>query len=181
MVERRAWLLRHGETGSGAVFRGDIDDALTETGWRQMGLGARNAGKVEAVITSPLSRCRSFAESYGALHGLPVTVEADLREMHFGDWEGRSADDILRNDAATLEAFWRDPRTATPAGGEPFASFEARVLAAWRRIAARSEPNVLVVTHGGPIRVMIVHRRALPFHHLLELDVAHGSLHELPR
>lgn len=129
------------------------------------------------VITSPLSRCRLFAEAYGRQHGIDVEIEPLLGELDFGEWEGRSSADIYEDDPLLLEAFWNDPRQQAPPGGEAFADFERRVLTAWHKIRNRTGERILVVTHAGPIRVITLNERGLPFESLLQLPIGHGSVH----
>src|SRR5690606_221668 len=84
-------MLRHGETERGGGLRGSLDDRLTEQGWAQMREAVAQAGPWDALVSSPLRRCAQFADELGARLGLPVQLEAGVRELHFGDWEGRSA------------------------------------------------------------------------------------------
>ncbi|MFP9025997.1 histidine phosphatase family protein, partial [Pseudomonas aeruginosa] len=73
--------------------------------------------------------------------------------------------------------FWADPYAFTPPGGEPLSEFEARVLAAQRRLRQRhAGRRVLLVTHGGVIRLLLACARGLPRERLLQVDVGHGAL-----
>ncbi|MFO8155736.1 MAG: histidine phosphatase family protein, partial [Thiohalospira sp.] len=83
-------LLRHGEPEGGRRYRGQSDDPLSATGWQQMQAAVAGATPWQRVISSPLSRCRVFAETLAAERGLPLEVEADFREIGFGEWEGQS-------------------------------------------------------------------------------------------
>ena len=84
----------------------------------------------------------------------------------------------MRTDAQALARFWEDPWQHTPPAGESLAQLRARVLAAWQDIvAARS--TTLVVTHGGPIRVIHCHVWGRPPARLLEIDVPLASLRRL--
>src|SRR5690606_23725123 len=123
-------LLRHGETELGGGFRGSLDDALTATGWAQMRAGVDGAGPWDVLVSSPLQRCAAFARELEARLGLPLSFDADLRELHFGQWEGRSAAQLMEDHAEGLGLFWNDPYSYTPPDGEPLLDFEARVLAA---------------------------------------------------
>ena len=61
-------LLRHGETESGGGFRGSLDDALTARGWAQMRT-AVEGGRWDLLVSSPLQRCRAFAEELAQRQG----------------------------------------------------------------------------------------------------------------
>ena len=84
----RVDLLRHGETELGGGLRGSIDDALTDLGWAQMRAAVVGQGPWDRLVSSPLKRCARFAEELGAQLGVPVQLDKDLQELHFGAWEG---------------------------------------------------------------------------------------------
>lgn len=95
-------LLRHGETELGGGLRGSLDDALTEQGWAQLRAAVQGAGPWDRLISSPLQRCARFAEEVALANALPLHFEADLQELHFGDWEGRTAAQLMDSDAEAL-------------------------------------------------------------------------------
>ena len=173
-------LLRHGETELGGGLRGSLDDALTEHGWAQMRAAVQAQGSWDRVLSSPLQRCARFAEELGARLGVPVDLEADLQELHFGAWEGRSAAALMETDAEGLGLFWSDPYAFTPPEGEPVTQFAARVLAAVQRLhRAYAGQRVLLVSHGGVMRLLLARARGLPREQLLNVEVAHGALFAL--
>ncbi|MFJ4343747.1 alpha-ribazole phosphatase family protein [Pseudomonas sp. NPDC089401] len=166
-------LLRHGETEQGGGLRGSLDDALTDKGWAQMRDAVAGAGPWDVLVSSPLQRCARFAETLG----LPVQLEADLQELHFGEWEGRSALQIMQTQADELGRFWADPYGFTPPGGEPVSAFAERVFGAVERLQrAHAGKRVLLVSHGGVMRLLLAHARGLPREQLLQVEVGHGAL-----
>jgi alpha-ribazole phosphatase len=173
-------LLRHGDTGF-AGFRGTLDDPLTPQGWQQMEQAV--AGKVwDVVVSSPRLRCASFAQDYSRRQAMPLEIDARLVELDFGLWEGKTAEELMKSDAAALQDFWQDPERHPPPDGESMANFSARVLQAWRDIGLEHHgQRVLLISHGGVIRRLLCHARGLPLKQLLTLDVAHGTLHSLDR
>ncbi len=177
--ERSRWLLRHGETTGGSGFRGRTDDPLTSTGRDAMFDAVARLDPPSLVVTSPLVRCRAFAETFASRHRVPLTADPALAEMDFGDWEGMTAEEVLRRDPATLSDFWRDPRSVSPPGGESFTDFEKRVADAWQRIVARREPRVLVVAHAGVIRVILCLAQPDRFASLFDAQVPYASLHRV--
>ncbi|MEX6502592.1 alpha-ribazole phosphatase family protein [Pseudomonas zhanjiangensis] len=169
-------LLRHGETEQGGGLRGSLDDALTETGWAQLRAAVEGAGPWDRLISSPLQRCARFAEELAAQRGLPLSLEPALQELHFGAWEGRSAAELMVSDADALGRFWADPYAFTPPGGEPLVDFEARVLGAVQRLQLRhAGERLLLITHGGVMRLLLAGARGLPQQDLLQVNVAHGQ------
>ena len=173
-------LLRHGETELGGGLRGSLDDALTAGGWAQMRAAVIAQGPWDRLISSPLQRCARFAEELGAQLALPVQLESDLQELHFGAWEGQSAAALMQTDAEALGLFWADPYAFTPPEGERVADFSARVLAAVARLhAAHAGERVLLISHGGVMRLLLAQARGLPREQLLNVEVAHGAMFSL--
>lgn len=171
-------LLRHGETQGGAGFRGSTDDLLTARGRKQMEAAA-GALPWDRIVTSPLKRCTEFAEPLAARLKLPMEIDERLREMHFGDWEGRSAAELLESAGNALTRFWHDPASYTPPGAESLRDFQARVLAAWDELRRSvNGGRVLVVGHGGPMRTILCAVLGHPLERMLELEleIGHGAL-----
>jgi alpha-ribazole phosphatase len=173
-------LLRHGATERGGGFRGSLDDLLTDAGWAQMRAGIDGAGPWDQLVSSPLQRCAAFARELSERFALPLQFEADLRELHFGQWEGRSAAELMETHAEGLGKFWNDPYGFTPPEGETLLDFEMRVLVAAECLHQRyAGQRVLLVTHGGVIRLLVARARQLPRAQLMQVDVAHGELFRL--
>lgn len=173
-------LLRHGETELGGGLRGSLDDALTATGWQQMREAVLGRGPWDRVLSSPLQRCARFAQELAERLQLPLSLEPDLQELHFGAWEGQSAAALMETDADDLGRFWADPYAFTPPGGEPVELFSLRVLGAIERLyQACAGQRVLLVSHGGVMRLLLARARGLPRQQLLNVEVGHGALFRL--
>ena len=173
-------LLRHGETELGGGLRGSLDDALTAKGWEQMRAAVLAKGPWDRLVSSPLQRCARFADELGARLEVPVSLEKDLQELHFGAWEGQSAAALMETDAEALGLFWADPYSFTPPQGEPVSDFSDRVLGAVARLhQAYAGERVLLVSHGGVMRLLLARARGLPREQLLNVEVGHGALFSL--
>ena len=169
-------LLRHGETEGGARYWGGTDVALSSRGWLQMRTAVAG-GSWDLIVSSPLRRCAAFAQALAQERRVPCRLEADLREMCFGTWEGYSTAELMQRDAEGLRLFWSDPSLHTPPGAEPFAGLHARVMAVWQRLTTASDcRHLLVVTHGGPIRVLRAVQSRTPLSALLSIDAPHATL-----
>ncbi|MNE76169.1 Alpha-ribazole phosphatase [compost metagenome] len=121
-----------------------------------------------------------FAAELAGRLALPLSLEKDLQELHFGEWEGRSAAELMLSDERGLGLFWADPYGFTPPGGEPVSAFAARVLAAVTRLQRTyAGERILLVSHGGVMRLLLAQARGLPREQLLQVDVGHGSLFRL--
>lgn len=171
-------LLRHGETAGGARFRGSTEDLLTGFGWTQMWTAVEKHGPCwDRIISSPLMRCALFARALGDRLSIPLAFDERIREMHFGAWEGRRAAELMATDADALARFWKDPAHHTPPEAEPLLSFKVRVLTAWDEIIGKPRGDkVLLITHGGVIRVILCHVLQQPVDRLLELEVGYATL-----
>ncbi|WP_017902180.1 alpha-ribazole phosphatase family protein [Pseudomonas asplenii] len=173
-------LLRHGETEQGGGLRGSLDDALTDKGWEQMRQAVLARGPWDRLVSSPLQRCARFATELGERLGVPVELERDLQELHFGAWEGQSAAALMETDAEALGRFWSDPYGFTPPDGEPVSRFAERVLAAVEGLQQRyAGERVLLVSHGGVMKLLLARARGLPREQLLQVEVAHGAVFAL--
>jgi broad specificity phosphatase PhoE len=151
--------LRHGEPVGGRRYRGDgVDDPLSEKGWDQMWRSVGGFSGWDHILSSPMQRCRAFAEALSDKHGIALSVEPDLREIGMGAWEGRSPLDIRREDPGAYAAFYRDPVNARPAGCEPLDRFGRRVARVYERMLEQFRGrHVLAVAHAGVIRAAVGH------------------------
>jgi glucosyl-3-phosphoglycerate phosphatase len=154
------YLVRHPATPwTGIRYLGRRD-----IGWSR--LGSRRADDLVAgfrrlldpsaiVITSPLRRARVLAERLGSATDVPVEIDERWLEVDVGRMEGHTfaqievLDPVLaaRLGAGDLDVDWPD--------GEPFADLEARVLLAFDDARKRPAGPVVIVTHAGPIAVLL--------------------------
>lgn len=174
-------LLQHGAVEAGDVFCGELDTPLTKASWKQL---KQAFGRVnpdwDAVVTSPRMQCASFAEWFAQKQDLPLVRDERLREIHFGEWEGRNPQDVMTTHPEELAQWWLNPAQVSPPSGESFGDFRTRVLDAWTEMgrAYRGE-RVLVVTHALVIRVIIAHVLQMSDERLLALNIEHGALTRL--
>jgi broad specificity phosphatase PhoE len=144
-------LVRHGETDwnrDGRV-QGHSDIPLNETGRRQAAAlrDAMAPETIDAVYASDLERARETALAVASPLGLTVCELPELREKHFGSWEGLTREEIRDRFPHAIRGRWGD--------GESTDEMAERVLGGLRRIAARHDGRVvLVVSHGGPLRAV---------------------------
>lgn len=170
-------LLRHGETEGGSGFRGSTDDRLTALGMEQMWAAVSGKGRWERIVASPLRRCAEFARALAQRLDMPLEIEDRLREIHFGTWEARTAEEVASCDPDGLRRFWADPLRHPPPGAEFLSAFEARVLSGWNdQLRSHAGSRVLFVTHGGPIRAILGQVHRIPWTDLLRLDLPPASL-----
>jgi len=173
-------LIRHGEPVGGRRYRGQIDDPLSDKGWAQMQAAVGETVPWTRIVSSPLLRCRAFAEGLSEQHGLPLALDDRLKEVGFGDWEGKSAAEIEEGAPGTLAHFKLDPVNARPAGAEPLADFHARVAAALDDLLEQhTGQHVLLVGHAGVMRMALAWALHIPLEHAYRIEVATASLTRL--
>lgn len=132
----------------------------------------------ELMYSSDLGRCLQTA---GILFPTSDPVQlSELREMHFGEWEGKTYAD-LKGDSFYQK--WIDaPFTVKPPKGESFAEFSQRVESGWEKVVERiMEDNIhraAVVTHGGVIRYLLT-KYAPYVKGFWEWNIPHGKRYEL--
>jgi alpha-ribazole phosphatase len=155
-------LVRHGKTAGNLLRRyiGRTDEPLCPEGIEHAHATGRD-GKVTSVYVSPMKRALETAVIKFPNAGHIIC--ADLREMDFGNFEGRSADDMI-NDEVYRQ--WVDSSCTLPCpGGEQMADFNDRVCKAFdtiiRESIDRMEQRVVLVAHGGTL-MAILDRYAVP-------------------
>ena len=174
----RIHLLRHGELEGKPAYCGTTDRKLSAKGWQQMWQACDVQCHWQLIVSSPLSRCLDFARKLAAVLGIPLEVDERWQEMDFGQWEGKTAEEILSTPDSGLLDFWQDPINTAPPGGESLPAVQARVLRAWHELLDRQR-NALVVTHAGPIRIVRCQQEQHPLRKLMELEVKHASLYSI--
>ncbi len=164
-------LIRHGEPEGGTRFRGWKNDPLSAKGWQQMRQATAGHTPWDLIITSPLVRCSAFAEELSERTGIPVVKEDRLKEIGFGQWEGRTSDELYAESPEVLNHFWRSPAENPPPGGEPMVLFQSRVESAWQDIQIHNEGrHILVVAHGGVNRFIIGKVLGIPIRNLFRME-----------
>lgn len=151
-------LIRHGRTAWNAQKRymGSTDIALDDEGLRQArALKARmRSERVDSVYSSDSKRAYDFASIVFEAHG--IEKMAGLREMNFGIIEGMTYEEISRKHPDAYSEWMRDIHSAAIPDGESLEELKRRVLDAFGLIVRRSrDATVAIVTHAGPIRIII--------------------------
>ena len=130
--------IRHGETewNVGTRLQGQMDVPLNARGQQQ----ARRVGQAlqhdapQVLVSSDLSRARQTAEAVAAATGLPLQLDAGLRERHFGIWQGHTYQEVEAGWPAQSERWRRRGPDFGPEGGETLQQFFDRVVASATRL-----------------------------------------------
>ncbi len=147
-------VVRHGQTAHnvGRRFQGWLDVPLNEVGREQARRVAARVAQLVPPVTrlysSDLLRTRQTAEAISAALGLPIIPAPELREIHVGEWEGLSMDEV---DSQAL-SLW--PYVAAP-GGESLAEVGARVRPFFENVLPKEGEHVLLVSHGAALTALL--------------------------
>lgn len=165
-------IIRHGEPEGGRRYRGHgVDDPLSEKGWQQMWQAMPQNPPWQHIVSSPLARCRQFAEALALKLGVPCSIEDNLKEIGFGIWEGRTPADIEANEGDSLKRFIKDPLHNRPQGAEPLEPFAERVWEVYlQQLKLHQGQHILLVAHAGVIRAITSRILGMP------LDAVYSKL-----
>ena len=171
----RLILVRHAEPVEEARGRcyGTLDLELSPRGREQAAaLAQRLANEpIDCVYVSPRRRAVQTAAALAR----PVVTDDRLRELDFGDFEGRTYEEIERDEPAVFRDWMTSPTTVRFPNGETYSELRARVTAALEEIRGRHAVAV-VVTHGGVIRAGLAEWLELPDHAIFRLDQAYCGI-----
>ncbi len=124
----------------------------------------------DAVWSSPLSRCTRLATACG--YPAP-RLDDRLRELYFGEWEGRRFDEI---DDPQLQIWYADYLHARPTGGETFDEQRTRVAQFLEELRSGSHRRTLVFTHGGAMVAAGLHAGLFTEADAFSRIPSHGSI-----
>lgn len=180
----KIWLVRHGETDANLQkrFQGWTDLPLNAAGLRQAEWLRRELGHspLRQIFASPLRRAMQTAGiiaegSRGESAVVPVEA---IKELNFGQWDGRSSAEIAANDPETYQR-WLDQweRTAPP-GGESAAAMYDRVCDWFGTLVRKTDQRaeVVIVTHEGVILQILAHLLGLGLAGCWHFRVEPGSI-----
>lgn len=180
-------LLRHGETDLTPQKRfsgsGGTDPVLSAAGRAQAAAAAAHLaarGTVQAVVSSPLRRCRETADAVAGRLGLDVRVDDGVREADFGAWEGLTFAEVQERHPGDLAAWLRSTKAAPTGDGESFAEVSRRVALSRDKILARyAGRTVLLVTHVTPVKTLVRLALGAPPESLFRMELSAASLSEV--
>ena len=159
----RIVLVRHGhvEGISPERFRGRRDVDLSALGMRQAQVTARRIAQLwrpAAIYTSPLRRCVQTAEQISSACSLPLPgVLGELNDVHYGDWEWRTYDEVHAQWPSLFDYWFRTPHLVRFPNGESLQDLVARASNVLRLIRERhAEETVVVVGHSSGNRALLL-------------------------
>lgn len=132
---------------------------------------------LDAVYSSDLKRCLQTAEIVIGERNLEITACSELRECNYGSCEGMTIGEIAErypDVAAMCTAF--NPKIEFP-DGESFQEFQRRACGFLKRLEEhRPEDTVLIVSHGGPLGILLCHLLEIDTDNWLKFNISNASL-----
>jgi len=172
------WWIRHGPThAKGLIGWTDLPADLSDTAalsWLEAQLP-----QTGLVVSSDLARAISTADAIqGARKRLPHT--AMLREIHFGDWEGKTTAELSKTDPQRARAYWTDPGETHPPNGESWDAAGARVARFVQQINRQHKgAHIIAVAHFGVILTQLQRATGMQAKSVLSFKINNLSLTRL--
>lgn len=175
------FLVRHAqsEANRDGVFSGHDDPPLTDHGRAQAAALQRRLRDVDIarVWTSDLARAGETARLIVGQRSIPITTDERLREMNFGEWEGKAEDFLAEHFRANWDELMRPSADFRAPGGESLAEVRARMTAVYNDVVTSIPDGVaLLVSHGNAIGALLAALLGMPFENSWRLQLANGGL-----
>ena len=160
-------LIRHGESAANGkgCFAGQLDIPLSERGHEQAMRTANYIAKtyhVDKIYSSDLSRAYDTAQPIAKAFGLEIQTDKELREIHSGDWQGLSFDELQEKYADGYGVWLKDIGNAVCPNGETVKELFERIWTTVKKIADENDgKTVVITTHATPIRAMVCRLQGL--------------------
>ena len=176
------YFVRHGETVLTPTRKfsgtGSLDPELMQEGLDQAELVAEEAVKLGAdvLIASPLKRTKQTAEAISRTTGLDIIFDQSWYELSFGDWDGKSIEEVKAEDPDAYQA-WLNSTAYAPGGGESYDEASVRIEEALEKLVAEYPgKKIIVVTHNGVIKTAITLAIGAPAEAVFHVDATPCSI-----
>jgi broad specificity phosphatase PhoE len=140
-------------------------------------LAARMSGiDLTEVLTSPLPRAVQTAEKIASAHKLEVARDPRLTDFDAGRWEGQKFSDVLVSDE--YKRFLANPMSEVIPSGERMAAARDRMISSVEQALQDNElgANIVLVSHAGPLRVLVSHYLGMDLANYHRLRLSPGSV-----
>ncbi|MEN9223311.1 MAG: histidine phosphatase family protein [Thermostichus sp. BF3_bins_97] len=156
----RLYLLRHGETpySRSGGFCGALDPDLTPEGQQMAHAFAATYAGIpwQALYVSPMQRTLATLKPLAEKTGLTMQIRDGLREIHYGEWEGKTHPEVRESYTEDYLRWMTEPAWNSPTGGETAVQIANRAMPVVAEIEERyTDGNVLIVSHKATIRVIL--------------------------
>ena len=178
------YLVRHGQTiwNSTGKYQGRTDVALSDKGISQAKKTVNRFLSVhlDGVIASPLKRAADTARGIAETHGLPLETDSRLMELSFGDWEGKTYEEIEKIWPGMIEEMYHDAGSLRLPHGESFEDCQKRCMEAVKGILQRGDnKSYAIVCHGAALRTIICGLIQIPLSRSWNLALSNASISQV--
>jgi len=157
----RLYFMRHGETvwNTERRYQGMTDIELSAEGIRQAECVTERFKNIhiDKIYSSPLKRAMATARPIAENKGLEIIEEDAFREIYFGEWEGMTVPDLTEKYGDSYINFIKEPHNYGFPGEQSIDKVIERIKPSIDRIIDNEDGNVLIISHGGIIRLMIMY------------------------
>jgi len=171
-------LLRHGECADQAWLRGRVDSELSELGWQQMQaqLACLPQSTNQTVISSPAKRCAEFSQTISEQAcSNPLVIDNRWHERDFGVFDGLSFERVQQTYPQALADYLDNPFDNAIPQAETFIDFQTRIEQAWSNLIQADYQSVLLVTHSGPMRLVLQQILGLANQQLFQMELGYAA------
>lgn len=185
MKKTKLWLIRHAPvTANKGKLYGQEDFPCDCSNSAQMTKLAERLPDDGVWIASNLIRTHQTAAAIAEAGGFPLPdlqKEPDLAEQDFGDWQGRTWDELhADNEGNVVLEFWRRPSTVCPPNGESFVELRNRVDQVITQVLKdHAGKNIILSLHGGTIRAILARALNIDSDSAINISIANLSLSTL--
>ncbi|MDB9529091.1 histidine phosphatase family protein [Oscillatoria sp. CS-180] len=154
------YMVRHGETEASKTggYCGSIDPELTPEGHEMAQAFAKHYQSLpwQAIYISPMKRTIATAKPLCDAIGMEMQIRDGLREIHYGEWEGKTPTDVRAAHEEDYIHWLTEPAWNPPTGGESSVEIASRASLVMAEIEDKhTSGNVLVVSHKATIRIIL--------------------------
>ena len=169
----KLYLVRHGPAlDADGRAMGHTDPPLSPEGIEQVARFVATWPRApDAIWSSDLYRARETADQLGQRWSIAPTVDARLREMNFGEWDGRFWNALESEDPDRLKRWMESWVTERTPGGESFTAVSERVREWYLQSLTDPTGEIVVVAHAGSIRALLCHLLEVPLAKAFEFPV----------
>jgi len=179
MKATRLHLLRHGQVEGfeNKRYNGQGDIRLTDLGRQQSVVFSERfqRQKLSAIYSSDLYRCRFAADQIAMLQNIQPVYREELRELHIGDWQGQTWQQLQRDYPELWQARLDDIVNVAPPSGESLLALAQRIRPVIKKIiSAHVGEEIVIVAHGGVNRVILLDVIGAPLERLFYIEQDFG-------
>lgn len=181
MQRTRIYLVRHGQVEGHKEkrYNGQVNVPLTQLGRHESARVCDSLADIplDAVYSSDLDRSRYCAELVAAAHNLTVSLCESLRELHLGDWEGRTWAELQEAYPDDWQSRLHDLVNFQVPGGESLQDAADRIRPVIQQIiTCHSGGDVVLVAHGGVNRIVLLDAIGAPLEQAFAIEQDYGCL-----